>query len=232
MPTINLLTEDGELLDLGQLTAQATIDRERVGRISTYAELQAAGCEWLEDRDDLIGYMPAFIALAEGYLSAELRVREMEASTLMTPVDGVTYLPQDLIEVINITGKGNGNRSLQCISGHAANDDFPFGSAGIAQAYSLVGSTIQLYPATTSGVRIHYYAEIPQLGDGLNTNWLLAKRPELYLRATLMQAAEFIKQNEEAAKHKALVDMMISQMNRIDAMSRGRKRAAVRGVTP
>lgn len=204
MATINLLTEDGELLDLGELTAQATINRERVGRISTYAELQAAVCDWLEDRTDILGYAPAFIALAEGYLSAELRVREMEVDTVLTPTNGVTYLPQDLLQMINITGTTSGNRALGWISGQTSSDRYPYSYGGIPGSYTIDGSTIQVYPTGDSGVRIQYYAEIPQLGAGLSTNWLLAKRPELYLRASLMQAAEFIKDNEEAAKQKAL----------------------------
>lgn len=232
MATINLLTEDGELLDLGELTAQATINRERVGRISSYAELQAAVCDWLEDRTDILGYVPAFIALAEGYLNAELRVREMEITTTLTPVGGITYLPQDLLEIINVTGTANGNRALGWISGQTSSDRYPYGSSGIPGSYTINGSVINLYPSGDSGVRIQYYAEIPQLGDGLNINWLLAKRPELYLRASLMQAAEFIKENEEAAKHKALTDLIISQLNRTDAMSKGRRGMALRGPTP
>ena len=64
-----------------------------------------------------------------------------------------------------------------------------------------------------------YYAAVPGLTALLPTNWLMTKHPGIYLRAALMQAAEYIKNDGEFQKQALLLRSLISGMNRSDQMA-------------
>lgn len=199
--------------------------------ITSFATLQTAVVDWLEDRDDLAPFVPDFIAMAEAYFNTELRVRQMETTApLTTSTAGVVALPADFMEALDVVS-GTTNRPLSFLT-RGTGSAYYGGRGGQGAFYGVNGSTLQLYPGSASGLTLTYLARIPALSNVVTTNWLLQARPELYLRGALMMAAEFIKDNEEAAKQKALADMIVSQMNMQDARSRGRGGIQLRMVTP
>lgn len=200
--------------------------------ISTYAELQTAVQNWLMGRTDIADFVPDFIALGSGHINAELRVRQMETTATLTPSGGAADLPDDFLELIYIAETVNPRRRLARITLGGSDDFYPSGASGLGSFYSITGSSLQTYPSASYPLELVYYAAPAALSDSSPSNWLLDARPELYLRASLMMAAEFVKDDEEAAKHKALVDMIIGQMRQQDMASRGRGGITLRGPTP
>ena len=199
--------------------------------ITNYAELRTAVASWLMDRTDIPEYVGDFIRLGEGYINAELRVRQMMKTVPLTPVGGDAALPGDFLETIYVASSSP-RRVLQLLSQRGADVYYGGRAGGVPAFYGIVGTTFSIYPGSGTPVELTYYAAIPRLSDANPTNWLLDQRPELYLRASLMQAAEFIKADGEAAKHKQLADMVIGQMMMQDMRSRGSGGIMMRGVTP
>lgn len=187
--------------------------------ITNYAELQTAILDWLEDRTDLAPYVADFIAMAEGYLSHALRVRQMETTATLEVAGGMATLPGDYLEFRSVAGVSP-RRSLMFITPQQAVHHPSFGAGGPFSHFSIIGDTLMAYPASSGEITLIYRQALPALSDLAPANWLLAARPELYLRAALMQAAEFIKENEDAAKHQRLTDMMIAQLHQTDMLAK------------
>lgn len=201
--------------------------------ITTYSELQTAVQNWLMDRTDIADFVPDFVTLGSGYINGALRVRQMETVADLTPTSGICTLPDDFIEPRRVVEKASVRRLLGYISPTRADHEYPSRQSALSNSFTIIGSSLYTFPLTSSDVELTYYAKVPALSDAAPTNWLLTARPELYLRASLMHAAEFIKDDEEAAKQKALADMVIEQMHRLDERANyARVSAHVRGPTP
>ena len=61
----------------------------------------------------------------------------------------------------------------------------------------MINRSIELVPAPTTNtdLALTYYASIPALADD-DTNWLLDKAPDLYLYASLLEAAPYLKNDQ------------------------------------
>jgi hypothetical protein len=187
--------------------------------ITTYAELKTAVADWL-DRSDLNDYMDDFIKLGETYLmhgggvrSEPLRVRDMEATATLSPTSNVYTIPSDFLSAKSVTALTSPRRPLEFISPAGADSIYPYRTTDYPNHYMIVGNSLTALPYTSSDVEIIYYKTIEGLSDANTSNWLLAKNPDLYLRVVQMQAAEFIKDNQQAGVLMGLVDRYISQLN-------------------
>lgn len=186
--------------------------------ISTYSELKTAVATWL-DRSDLDTYMDDFIKLGEAYLmhgggrGEPLRVRDMEETATLSPASNVYTLPSDFLSAKSVTALTSPRRPLEFISPGGADSIYPFRTADFPNHYMIVGSSLTALPYTSSDVEIIYYKTLEGLSDTNTTNWLLDKNPDLYLRVVQMQAAEFIKDQQQAGIMLGLVDKYISQLN-------------------
>ena len=203
--------------------------------ISTYAELQQAVADNLA-RSDLTSFIPDFVTMAENWLNygsddvEPLRCREMEAVTSLTPTAGVCTLPTDYIEYRRVTeetstpaaglhherhGRGALSAREGGLSGH-------FTSSGAACTPSRCRPTISNWSTTRA---------LPPLASN-STNWLLTKAPGVYLRAVLVQAAEFIKdtRKRQAGVHGKGADCRHEPFRHDGPLCS--RRADPRGVTP
>jgi len=70
--------------------------------------------------------------------------------------------------------------------------------SGKTRYYTIIDGAFELIPTPSNSVEltITYYAKIPALSSTQATNWLLTKAPDLYLYATLTNAAPYL-QNDE-----------------------------------
>lgn len=185
--------------------------------ISTYVELQTAIQDWYEDRADLQPFTADFISLAEAYFNLNLRVRQMETSTDLTPDgDGVCTLPTDYIEAKRVVELASIRRALEYITEDAADDYYPTRSADLACHYMILGSELTALPISSNDIELSYYQAIPALSDSNTTNWLLTKSPNLYLHTCLMYAAEWLHENDEVAKEAALVARFVDLLQGAD----------------
>jgi hypothetical protein len=186
--------------------------------ITTYAELKTAVAASL-DRSDLDSYMDDFIKLGEAYLmhgggrSEPLRVRDMEAKATLSPTSNVYTLPSDFLSAKSVTAVTSPRRALEFISPAGADSIYPDRLSGYPNHYMMIGSELTALPYTTADIEIIYYKNLEGLSATNTSNWLLVKNPDLYLRVVQMQAAEFIKDQQQAGVMMGLVDKYMSQLN-------------------
>lgn len=192
--------------------------------ITTYAQLQTAISDHLA-RSDLTSYIPDFITLAEGLLnfglkSTELdmdplRVRDMETTVTLTPTSGVVTLPDTFLEARRVVETAVPRRSLDYITPDAADDLYPTRDSGLADHYTIIGSSLYTFNLASNDIEIEHYRTIPPLAT-TDPNWLLTKSPNIYLRASLFEAAMFIKDDTEALRQGTMLKALVGGMNASD----------------
>jgi hypothetical protein len=188
--------------------------------LANYTQLQAAIASWL-DRDDLTAAIPDFITLAEARFNRELRVREMITRKQALSDKQYVQLPADWIEAKNIQ-IGINPLTYKTVDELDQLRTQPL--VGAPRYYTILGSTLELLPTPSDDVQIEmaYYKTIPAVASS-NTNWLLTKAPDLYLYASLLQAAPFLDNDERAAMWEAFTTKTVEALN-VEA-----SRAAVSG---
>ena len=208
----------------------------------TYSTLIAYLDTWLA-RNDVTVQAAYFLSMLEDYLNygggdidPPLRCREMEAASSITP-DATAYtvaIPTDYLEYRSVVELASIRRPLQYITADQAEQLFPVRTGGgLASHFYIAGEFIYPLPRTTNVIELTYYQKIPSLTSTNTTNWLLDNNASIYLRGTLMMAADFIKDNEEYAKHASFVRGLVAGMNRSDVLARySRAGVSLRGSTP
>lgn len=206
--------------------------------IATYAQLQTAVADNLA-RGDLVSFIPDFIASAEDWLNfgteqaSPLRVREMEHVEQIAGSSGAYALPADYLQYVQTVELAGTRRLLTYVTLDTAEKLYPSRAGGLACHFTIVGGNLLTLPLASNDVELTYYRSIPRLSDSVTSNWLLAKSPSTYLRATLAQAAEFTKNDEEAAKQSQLAIALVAGLNRSDLMGKyARAGLAPRAVGP
>jgi len=193
--------------------------------ITTYAELQTAISDYLA-RTDLGPFIPDFITMAEDWLNygsdgvSPLRCREMEAMVSLVPTSGVCALPADYLEYTRVSENTSYKRTLNYVTLDQAERDYPDGASGLAEKFTIIGTSLYTYPLAQNNINLVYYQAIPSLSDANPSNWLLAKSPSVYLRASLMQAADYAKNDPELVKQSQLAASLVAGLNRSDLMGK------------
>ena len=120
-----------------------------------------------------------------------LRLREMEDVQTLTPVDFVCSLPDDYLQyrrVIDLTVLRN---PLTYITPQKVDEIYPDRSRGAPQYFTIIGSSLYMYPLSASGIELPYYTKIADMADDTDTNWLLDKYPAPYLHGPVLQLGLF-----------------------------------------
>jgi hypothetical protein len=205
-----------------------------------YTDLVTNTPVWFKDRTDLATYMPDFITLAEGYLNygmgednPPLRVLDMETVVSLVSVNGVAALPSDYLQYRRVVPATGNRYPILYTTPDGADELYPTGQAGLPKHFTIVGSNLYTYPKTSDNVELTYYARIPALTASAPTNWLMTKNPAIYLRATLMQAADFIDDEAETQKQAIICRSLMNGMQNSDSMANyARAGVTLRGNTP
>lgn len=217
--------------------------------LGTYAELRTSVAAWMW-RSDLGPMIPDFIALAETRISDSLRVAQMETRAFLDLSDaGEANLPDDFLEarfvvlypgglnILTDDGVPIGDSSgaiwtdgdtagaprnvLRRVEPEWATDYFRgSGAGGCQNYYSILENTFTAYAVRASSVVLYYYSKIPALSDDAPTNWLLTKKPNIYLYATLMEAAPFMQDDNRIAVWERLLAEAITAFQLSDQMAR------------
>lgn len=188
--------------------------------IATHAELKTAIEKWLARSGDtqISDNSADFIVLAEGMLNFgtdeinPLRVRDMETISSLTPSSGVVTLPSTFLEPRRVVEKASVRRPLEYITPEMADYYYPDRASGLANHYTIIGSSLYTFPLAANDIEVEHYRTIPPLASN-DPNWLLTKSPDIYLRASLFQAAMFIRDDEEAVKQGAILKAFVAGMN-------------------
>lgn len=159
--------------------------------INDFPSLQTAVANWLA-RADLAAVIPDLIQLAEIRIFDDpdepLRVRQMHTTATGTATGGVIAVPADYLEIVSLTvNLGGRDYSLDPDTG-LANADI-----GAPRRYVVVGSEIRIIGQNQApDYKLIYYARPPTLQTA-GQNWLILKAPNVYLYATLLEAAPYLK---------------------------------------
>ncbi len=176
-----------------------------------YADL-LADVEDTLDRDDVATRFPRWLKLVEARLNRLLDDPDMEVTAPLTG-DGAD-LPADFGSMISI-GTADGY-PLTPMSNVEYAAILP--SSGVSRYYTIREGKIYYVPGAANPTLV-YRRSIPPLTEADNTNWLLARAPDLYLYGVLLQSEAWEVNSEAAAGWKALWDEAIAELQ-VDAVRR------------
>lgn len=198
--------------------------------ITTYTELQSAIGNWL-DHSLFTARIPEFIALFEACANRRLRVRQMEASTTLTPSSGSATLPTDFLMHRRVTWTGSTRVELEYVNPSYLQAAYPSSPSDTPRLFTIEGSTLKLRPIDATGLEFDYFQKIPALAT-TDPNWLLTAHPDLYLFGSLVEAEMFGVNDERAPNWKARRDEIFDEVQGLSNKSRGVGGMRVMGATP
>jgi hypothetical protein len=181
--------------------------------ISTYSELRAAVADFL-NRSDLTTAIPSFISLAEAALNRRLRSPEMVTRATVTIDAEYENRPADWMETIRYQVNTNPITVLEFVTPEEAIiQKTKFSAAGTPMFFSTIGTQFQHVPAPDSSFtgELMYYGRIAGLSDSNTSNWLLTANPDIYLYATLVQSAPYLKEDERIGVWAGMLDRLMAE---------------------
>jgi hypothetical protein len=191
--------------------------------LNTYSTLQSGAADWL-DRDDLTSRIPDFIALAETRFSRELRIRLMETTTTDSTVAGTrSYaLPTSYLSGRWFSLNTDPITPLEYLTPEMMDRLWAGSTSGKPMTYTIIGDNYHLGPAPDAvyTVEIIYYKQVDALSDAAPTNTMLTNNPDVYLYATLLEAAPFLQNHSDIMIWKGAYDDAISKIQKADIQDR------------
>lgn len=195
--------------------------------LASYSDLLAFAAVTL-NRTDLTDYIPGWVAMAEGQITDRLiadgPVRQMMGRSDATIDDEYIAVPEDFEGARAIYLAPN-YKPLDFISPEEIVQRktlYP-NESGDPQAFTVVGEELQFWPWGGGGSftgEMTYWKRIPPLTSNNTSNWLLERRPDVYLYTTLIQSAPFLKADERLAVWGGLAQTGLADMVRSAKASR------------
>jgi hypothetical protein len=183
--------------------------------ISNYTELQAALTNWLH-RSGLDSRIPEFIALAESGLNKSLRLTQMvnQSNIAVSLGSAIASLPTGFLQVIEFTDDAYEplvpvtNAEILRIKLETTDDSKP-------EYYTIdTAITFECESDAAYTYIMRYYKKWNIATD--STNWLLTNAPNVYLYASLAEAAPFMKDMQTAQSWMQMADKAIFDLKRQD----------------
>lgn len=186
--------------------------------ISTYAQLQTAVASWL-NRSDLTTQIPDFITLAESALNRRLNLRVMtqEASLSTVASSRTVDLPTAFIEPLALWRLDTDRVPLI----FRLPETMEISTTSGRPEYWAVDETIVFErPADAVYSLIFRYVKGFALSDTDTTNWLLTNHPDVYLFATLVEAAPYLRDDNLLAVWSARFERAVGEVMEKESRSR------------
>jgi hypothetical protein len=160
--------------------------------LTTYDGLKLSVADWI-NREDLGGVIPDLIELAENRIFHELRAPINEKTADLTlAADGYTIIPSDYLEVKDLFWNYT---PLSRISLTELHSYIPR-SGQPPEFFAREQSKFLVFPNPTQvagdTLRMIYYFTPEHLSSTVTTNSIFQTAPELYLYATLVEAANYL----------------------------------------
>ena len=174
--------------------------------IENYPDLKTSVADWLS-RDDLTTQITDFISFGELRIARDMRLQIMETALSETIASGVIGIPTNYIELKHAYIDRSPTQWLERITSEKIYHKYPVRSAvGVPVYIAREGTSFIFgpFPDSTYDVRGIYYAKLPALSDSNTTNWFIDNAPDLLLYASLLEAAVFIEDDENALKYGTL----------------------------
>lgn len=178
----------------------------------TYTTLKADIADYLH-RDNLTTQIPTFIELAESYMFRELNVQELQTSVTGTTIaGGYVTLPADFGSIARITvTEGSWTTNLD----YMAVPDVSSTVQVHPQFYSLENNQIRIIGAgADQAYTLFYTPDIQPLSDTVTTNWVLDNAKELYLYASCLEAARYLRDAAEINLLSPIVSLALESAKR------------------
>lgn len=201
--------------------------------LDTVSNLKTAIMTWAE-RTDLSTIMTDVLSLTDARIRKDLaaqsvRVRDMEVVTDLAPSSGVVTLPTNFLAMKRVLALTSPVRRLEYKPQDWLDEAYPDSAEGSPSFYTIVGSSLSMFPVTSSDIRITYYAYPTPLSDDDPTNWLLTKFPDIYLYGGLVELELYTGATENVAKwlagYRAALDG-VSNAGADEAITSGTARSA------
>lgn len=201
--------------------------------LTTYTQIQDSIRRYLWDRNDLAGQIPDFIALCEARLNDTLRVSQMETSASITLTSGSGSLPSDYLAYRRVLTQDSPVRDLQLAGPAWADHEYPDTASGLADFFTIAGTTLKTYPPSSSNVTLYYYQKIPALASNTTGNWVTSRSPGLYIYGSLIEASPALDDDPRAQTWALLFKESVDGLQRADTAHRyNRVNMRVRGYMP
>lgn len=189
----------------------------------TYTEIKTAVESYMH-RTDLTAKLPEFIALAESYMFRELDLREMEISVTGTAVSGFIDLPADFGRMGRLTTTINGK---ECnIDYNGRTDSYPTTNP---ITYSQENNKLRLFPASTNqSYKLYYTANIAPLSVALPTNWLSLNASDLYVYASCLEAAKWVRDGDQVLQLSQMLAPLLDSVRNLSKRRASPNRGGLR----
>lgn len=169
------------------------VDAIQQSNLTNYAGLVTSVQRWLS-RTDFQDDVPDFIRLAEARFRRVLVMPDMEADILITPAASVA-LPVDFdsLRSFGISGSATLNLIPPAAFNALPRDGNGSPLTGQPEKFTITAGVMRFWPIPDKAysAQMTYRANIPSLGPALDSNWLLAKHPDVYLYGTILQAEAY-----------------------------------------
>lgn len=177
--------------------------------MTTYATLQADAADYLH-RADLAAKMPGFIAVAEASLFRDLQLKDLATSVTGTTTGEYAALPADFGTVVRLTATvGDAEYNIDYkAKDYSSTLTYP-------NAYTLESNQLRIFGTSGQAYTLYYIPNIAALSDTNTTNWLLENAYDLYLYATCLEAARYIRDQSEVALLAPMVAGLTDSIRRL-----------------
>lgn len=177
-----------------------------------YTDLKSAIARHFH-RTDLATVIPDMIALAEAAVFRDVYPQTTELVVAGTTLNGYVQMPADFAVLKKLTvTSGRMTRSLEYI-------ELPDHSTETNPApgyYTFEAGKLRVFgTGTGQAYTLHYIPSMEPLSGTVSTNWLLEKAPDLYLYASCLEVAKYIRDDAEAVKLLTLVTSLTDSVRRM-----------------
>lgn len=164
--------------------------------LANYTDLQASVIAFLH-RADLAAIVPDLITLGELRINGDLDARSQDSKVTLSTVASTetVALPSDCINIRHISiSSSTPARVLEYLTPDSYENLYPFGDTGTPAVYTVIGSNLYLAPIPSSIYTLDfvYKGRVPSIAAA-GTTWLMTNYPNVYLYATLCEAAPYMK---------------------------------------
>lgn len=175
-----------------------------------YATLQTDVAAYMH-RTDMTALMPTFVRQAEAFLFRELQVKDMATTVAGTTVGEYAPLPADFGSVSKITVTyGDTEYSLDYKSESAV------ASTSVPLVYAIESNQLRIFGASTGqAYTLYYIPKLVGLSDTVTTNWLLDNAADLYLYATAVEVARYIRDDTQVGILSGYVAPLVDSVRRL-----------------
>lgn len=186
--------------------------------ITSYAGLQDAIADWLI-RSDLDDVIPTFIANAESTLRRDRRVRLLTTTTLSAE-SAVEALPEDYrgLEGLWYDGPTHFGRVRTVDPATLGDAESALGETGVPTHGAVISTNppqIRFAPVPDDEytLRLSYWATILPLNDTRLSNWLLEEHPDVYLYASLVESAPYLRDDQRVTLWTGLLEKRLDELD-------------------